>query len=94
MEAGASEIRSGLAVVHSSPVELSDRQLWTKESIDPRISVTLVEIDVQTAQYSCEVTITNAADEEFSVCAVRPRLPKGVRLNEAVDSAQVAAGKR
>jgi hypothetical protein len=65
-----------------------------KESIDPRISVTLVEIDVQTAQYSCEVTITNAADEEFSVCAVRPRLPKGVRLNEAVDSAQVAAGKR
>jgi hypothetical protein len=93
MEVNPVEVRSGVAIVHSSPSEFVD-QLRTKESIDPRISVTLLEIDVQSAQYSCEVTIANAADEEFSVSEVRPRLPKGVKLNEAFDSAQVALGKR
>lgn len=94
MEVTGAEVREGGAIVRSTPVELAAEPLRTKESIDPRISVTMLEIDAQSAQYSCEVTIINAADEEFSVAEVRPRLPKGVTLNEAFDSAQVALGKR
>jgi hypothetical protein len=62
----------------------------TKESIDPQISVTVKEIDPQSSQYSCEVTVANVADEDFTVLEVDPRLTKGVSLNESIDSAGVA----
>src|SRR5215213_1251686 len=62
----------------------------TRESIDPQISVDPKEIDPQSSQYSCKVTIANVADEEFAVVGVWSRPTKGLRLNESIDFAAAA----
>lgn len=66
----------------------------TKESVDPKITFSIVEIDPQSSQFACELTITNVADEDFDVIAVRPRLPGGVKLDQALDSNEVELNKR
>ena len=60
----------------------------TDASIQPTVALTVVDIDQQSAQFACELTISNVADDDFQVGQVRPRLPTGITLNEAVDSAQ------
>lgn len=66
----------------------------TRESIDPQITTSVHAIDPQSAQYSCEVTVANVADEDFLVVDVEPRLPEGLEVNEAVDSSEVELGKK
>ena len=58
----------------------------TDDSIQPSVILTVVDIDQQSAQFACELTISNLADDDFQVGQIRPRLPVGVTLNEAVDS--------
>jgi hypothetical protein len=60
----------------------------TDASIQPTVALSVVDIDQQSAQFACELTISNVSDDEFQVGHVRPRLPAGITLNEAVDSAQ------
>ncbi|WP_313325975.1 hypothetical protein [Sphingobium yanoikuyae] len=56
-------------------------------SIQPHVSVAVIDMDEQTAQFACELTILNKSDDEFQIGQVRARLPVGITLNEAVDFA-------
>ena len=66
----------------------------TKDSIVPSITTAIHAIDPQSAQYACEVTVSNVADDDFGVVDVGIRLPRGIRVNEAIDSAEVEIRKR
>jgi hypothetical protein len=65
-----------------------DPESRTQASIQPSVTLSVVDIDQQSAQFACELTISNVADDDFQVGQIRPRLPAGVTLNEALDSAQ------
>lgn len=80
-------------VLARSPPYSGDEGL-TRESIDPRVSLNVVEIDPQSSQFACELTIANVSDDEFEVLIVRPRFPKGIRLEESVDLAEIALNER
>lgn len=63
-------------------------QAHTQASIQPTVTLSIVDIDQQSAQFACELTISNIADEDFQVGQIRQRLPVGITLNEALDTAQ------
>jgi hypothetical protein len=66
----------------------------TDDSIAPNISASIHPVDAQSAQYSCEVTVSNVDDKDFGVVDVGIRLPRGMRVNEAIDSTEVEVRKR
>ncbi len=53
------------------------------------IEIGVSEFDVRSSQFSCEVTIVNQGDDPIEILAVTPRLPKGVRMNVAVDAIEM-----
>lgn len=87
MEAEVDRTSANVAKLHAVTNEgLSMSR--TDDSIQPNVTLTVVDIDQQSAQFACELTISNLADDDFQVGQIRPRLPSGVTLNEAVDTAQ------
>jgi hypothetical protein len=89
MEAQVVDQTSNVTVLQSASA-LAQPLVRTKESIDPQISVAVKEIDPQSYQYSCEVTVANVADEDFAVLDVDPRLTNGITLKDTIDSAEIA----
>lgn len=52
------------------------------------------EFDERSAQFSCEVTISNSGTTAFEIVAASPRLPKGVKINEAADAFEMQLSQR
>ncbi|RYD58463.1 MAG: hypothetical protein EOP60_03285 [Sphingomonadales bacterium] len=59
-----------------------------------KITISSKEIDVRSSQFSCELTIANTGGERFEIVDMTPRLPKGVTLNDAIDSSKMELSKR
>lgn len=87
MEAETDLTSANVAKLRAVTVETAP-DTRTAASIQPTVTLSVVDIDQQSAQFACELTISNIADEEFQVGQIRPRLPQGITLNEALDTAQ------
>jgi len=57
--------------------------------MDYSIEVAAKEFDERSSQFACELTISNNGTAAFEVIAARPRIPKGLRLNEANDASEL-----
>lgn len=62
--------------------------------MDYSIDIAVKEFDERSSQFACEVTIANTGTAAFEVFAAAPRLPKGLRINEASDTSNVQLGDR
>ena len=54
--------------------------------MDYSIDIEVKEFDERSSQFSCVLTIANQGADALEVLAASPRLPQGLRLNEASDA--------